>query len=106
MATPHEFVQRLEHAVRAPRGRRGSVLILTVPKITLPDRSFSGRFLGEERIDQPDGSVIVVPNYGYTRRQCRKMKGLVEAAIGANATYAVRQAVESEDADFYTGDHG
>lgn len=59
--TPAEFLSTLDHAEARKPGPRGVVLELTAPRVL----GEKGRHVG----DTDRGPV-----YGYTRRQCRRMR--------------------------------
>jgi len=67
--TPFELLAVIEDAdVRAPRGRNRIILELRVPVVL----GQKGRYLGTDA----EGA----PSYGFTRRQCFKMRDAIYAA--------------------------
>lgn len=64
----------LDAAVVGPKTRGGSVLELRSKAVLLGQK---GRYLGR---DPEDGAAV----YGYTRRQCRKMRKVILDAARAD----------------------
>jgi hypothetical protein len=96
MATPQEMVERLTHAVRTRRGKRGAVMVLAVPELRGYGTTYKGRYLGDDAYG---------PRYGYTRRQCKRLLREIRSALADNARTVLRHAVADEEADLYTGDY-
>lgn len=74
--TPFELVAVIEDAdVRAPRGRGRIILELRNPTVL----GHKGAYLGLDG----DGK----PQFGYTRRQCYKMRDLIYKAAREDAAF-------------------
>ena len=69
--TPGELLTVIDHALAKPPGRRGAVLELTAPVVL----GVPGKYLGES--DRG-------PVYGYTKRQCRRIRDVIYAAARAD----------------------
>lgn len=72
MADVSEVLAAVEDAMHQPRGKHGVRWVVSAP-VVLGER---GRPVGAS----PEG----VPLYGYTKRQCRRIRGTIYAAARAD----------------------
>ncbi len=73
------WLDAIDHALKQPRGPRGTVLTVRSPTVL----GESAKFLGsQDPTYDDDGNVIHGggPLYGLTKRQCRRIRDTIYAA--------------------------